>query len=134
TLLIARRFRELGVYSEVWACDDPRLVDPPACLGVVLSGGPASVSVEASPRVTEALLSTSRPLLGICYGMQLLVEHNGGEVRPSEHREYGHTEITLAPVDGRHSRLLEDLPGKGTVWMSHGDAVTRMPPDFAVFA
>jgi len=84
TLLIARRLRELGVYSEVWSCADARLQQPPLCLGVVLSGGPASVSAGHAPTLPEALLAADIPILGICYGMQLLTERFGGRVEPGK--------------------------------------------------
>ncbi|MEL6178518.1 MAG: glutamine-hydrolyzing GMP synthase [Myxococcota bacterium] len=133
TLLIARRIRELGVYTEVWSCYDPRLMEPPPSLGVILSGGPASVSEVDSPRLAEALLEQGRPVLGICYGMQLIVEHFGGKVAPGTTREYGRT--VIVPEPAAQGGLLDQLPAGGSVvWMSHGDAVERMPEELTVAA
>ena len=81
TLLIARRVREMGVYSEVWPCTDESLSSPPDCLGIILSGGPSSVADIDSPKLATALLTQNVPVLGICYGMQLITEHFGGKVR-----------------------------------------------------
>lgn len=143
TLLIARRIRELGVYSEVWACDDPRLAASPACLGVILSGGPASVSHADAPRLAAPLLELGRPVLGICYGMQLLVEHAGGRVEPGTRRQYGRTalRVTRGLVDDGdalatpQSALFDALEPRGAVvWMSHGDSVTVVPSGFAIAA
>lgn len=132
TLLIARRIRELGVYTEVWSCHDKRLLDPPSCLGVVLSGGPASVNDLEAPRLAKALLETGRPVLGICYGMQLIVEHFGGDVVPSSIREYGRTPLTVE-VSG--DALFSVLPSQESVaWMSHSDAVAEPPAGLTVIA
>ena len=128
TLLIARRVRELGVYSEVWACTDPRLSEVPDCLGVVLSGGPASVGGAEAPRLAESLLQTGRPVLGICYGMQLIAEHFGGHVAPAAVREYGRTQVR--PEPGAESVILRDFGVDGSAaWMSHFDAVHDLPAE-----
>lgn len=125
TLLIARRLREMGVYSEVWACTDPRISEIPSCLGVVLSGGPAHVGEEGAPRLTSALIDRGLPVLGICYGMQLLVEHFGGSVIPSPMRQFGRTPISRRP--GVASLLLQDMKEAGAqVWMSHSDAADHV--------
>ena len=135
TLLIARRVRELGVYSEVWPCTDPRLAEPggvPACIGIILSGGPASVGGEGAPRLARSLLDGGRPVLGICYGMQLIAEHMGGRVSQAQVREFGRTPIT---VDAASTVLLRDLPAEGAVvWMSHSDAVVGEPAGVRVTA
>ena len=122
TLLIARRLREMGVYTEVWPCTDARLEAPPGCLGLILSGGPSSVADVDSPRLARALLETGRPVLGICYGMQLIVEHFGGRVSPGHAREFGRTTLALAEEAGA---LLEGVPRQTVVWMSHSDAMSE---------
>ncbi|MFH1810129.1 MAG: glutamine-hydrolyzing GMP synthase [Pseudomonadota bacterium] len=133
TLLIARRLRELGVYCEIVACTDPALLDPPACLGFVLSGGPASVGGVDSPTLAQPLLDAGRPVLGICYGMQLIVEKLGGAVAPAPHPEYGRT--PLQRVTDVDSALLRDLPATGNVvWMSHFDAAVNTPASLRVTA
>ena len=134
TLLIARRVRELGVYSEVWPCNDERLAgDLPTCLGVVLSGGPASVGDAAAPRLAESVLGSGLPVLGICYGMQLITEHLGGKVAPGPSREFGRTSVTLEP--GATSRLLRGVPLSGSqVWMSHNDVASELPKEICVTA
>lgn len=136
TLLIARRIRELRVYSEVWSCEDPRLVSGgtiPDCLGFVLSGGPASVGGPEAPRVADELLESGKPILGICYGMQLIAERFGGTVSPGRTREYGRTRIHVEPGEG--APLLADLPARdAVVWMSHTDAVQAVPAGLALVA
>ena len=134
TLLIARRVRELGVYSEVWPCNDKRLEAAlPACLGVVLSGGPASVGDAAAPRLASSVLGSGLPVLGICYGMQLVVEHFGGKVAPGPSREFGRTTVSQQP--DVTSRLLEGVELDGSqVWMSHNDVASELPDDVSVTA
>jgi GMP synthase (glutamine-hydrolysing) len=133
TLLIARRIRELGVYSEVWPCNDPRLEsvvgsgESPA-MGIILSGGPSSVGVEGAPRLAGGVLELGVPVLGICYGMQLLADELGGEVMPAEVREYGRTTVVAEHALGPFSSFEKE--SELTVWMSHGDAVTRLPDGF----
>jgi GMP synthase (glutamine-hydrolysing) len=127
TQLIARRLRELGVYCEIHPCtmsgDAIRAWGP---RGVVLSGGPASVLAEGSPRVDRAVWSLGVPVLGICYGLQLLAHELGGKVDKAAHREYG-----PAAIDARgDSDLFRGLPAKLDVWMSHGDRVESLPPGF----
>lgn len=129
TLLIARRLREMGVYSEVWACNDKRLKEAPQALAYILSGGPASVGGENAPTLTQALLTTGRPILGICYGMQLLGAFFGGKVGVAPEAEYGRQAVRfIAP-----SPLQAEL-GDLTVWMSHSDAVLKLPSDFQALA
>lgn len=133
TLLIARRFRELGVYCEVWPCNDERLQsDPPACLGVVLSGGPASVGVEGSPRVARSLVESGKPVLGICYGMQLIVELFGGRVAPGHVREFGRIGLIQSPES--QAIVFQDFPAESVVWMSHSDAVVEHPKEIKIAA
>jgi GMP synthase (glutamine-hydrolysing) len=133
TMLIGRRLRELGVYAEIVACTDPALEAPPPALGYILSGGPASVGGIDSPRLAAPLLAQGRPVLGICYGLQLIVEKLGGTVQPAPSPEYGRTPIAR---DATHpGRLLADLPPAGAeVWMSHFDAATAIPPGLFVTA
>jgi len=131
TQLIARRIREQQVYCEIQPADvgfeAVRAFDP---LGIVLSGGPASVLDPGSPDLDLRILELGRPVLGICYGMQRLVQRLGGVVEKSEDREYGRALFKLE----REDALFEGLPGgpQRVVWMSHGDRVLRLPPGFAV--
>src|SRR5205823_5549721 len=118
--LIARRVREAHVYSEIVPRTmplDQMLARRPR--GIILSGGPASVHVERAPSIDPALYASGVPVLGICYGAQLLARDLGGEVRATGGGEYGRTR--LARADGV-SVLLADLPREQEVWMSHGDA------------
>ena len=137
TLLIARRVRELGVYCEVWPCNDERLDafvergEEPA-MGIILSGGPSSVSIEGAPQLKGGLLDFDVPFLGICYGMQLLADAHGATVEPADVREYGRTEIVVdEPLGLLHGfeagRHLD-------VWMSHGDSVRELPAGFSRIA
>jgi len=127
TQLIARRLRELGVYCEIHPCtmsgNAMRAWNP---RGVVLSGGPASVLAEGSPRVDRTVWELGVPVLGICYGLQLIAHELGGKVDKAAHREYG-----PATIEARgESPLFRGLPGKLDVWMSHGDRVESLPPGF----
>jgi GMP synthase (glutamine-hydrolysing) len=131
--LIARRVREAHVYSEIVPHDvsaaEVRARRP---AGVILSGGPASVYAEGAPGVDPGLFELGVPVLGICYGHQLMASVLGGEVAATGQREYGATDLAL---DERSAgALLQDLPERDTVWMSHGDAVTRAPDGFRVTA
>ncbi len=131
TQLIARRLRELGVYCEIHPCtmgaDAMRAWRP---RGVVLSGGPASVLAEGSPRVSPAVWELGVPVLGICYGLQLIAHELGGKVDRAAHREYG-----PAIIQARSEGLLfRDLPAALDVWMSHGDRVEALPPGFETVA
>ncbi|MGH9901453.1 MAG: glutamine-hydrolyzing GMP synthase [Pyrinomonadaceae bacterium] len=133
TQLIARRVREAGVYCEILPFNSP--VD--AILerkprGLILSGGPASVYDKDAPRPVAGLLeAVNCPVLGICYGLQVLAADLGGEVRPSKSREYGYARmVTVEP----ESPLFAGLPSEMDVWMSHGDHVTAVPPEFRITA
>jgi GMP synthase (glutamine-hydrolysing) len=134
TQLIARRLRELSVYSEIWPPDTPvekiRARQP---VGVILSGGPKSVTDEGAPRCDPALFDIGRPVLGICYGMQLMAHSLGGRVDPAPQREYGHATISLEPA-GAGAALFAGVPTEIRVWASHGDFVSAPPDDFAVVA
>ncbi|MBI3298696.1 MAG: glutamine-hydrolyzing GMP synthase [Elusimicrobia bacterium] len=131
TQLIARRLRELEVFAEILpytAKTAEVLAKGPA--GIILSGGPASVHKKGSPSVDPALLSAGVPVLGICYGMQLLVHLHGGTVARAEKREYGHASVAVLAADP----LFSGLPRKLKVWMSHGDGVSRLGNGFKVLA
>ncbi len=127
--LIARRIRECHVYSEIVAHDLP--VSELARMrpaGIVLSGGPASVYEEGAPSVDPGVFELGAPVLGICYGHQLMARALGGEVSATGQREYGATELRVIEP----GTLLRDLAEREPVWMSHGDAVTRAPEGFRV--
>jgi GMP synthase (glutamine-hydrolysing) len=131
TQLIARRLRELGVYCEIHPCTAPaaqvRAFRP---RGIVLSGGPASVLAEGSPRCDASVFELGVPVLGICYGLQLLAHELGGRVDRSAHREYGPASIDVA----QSSPLFQDLPSALDVWMSHCDRVEVLPAGFEPIA
>jgi GMP synthase (glutamine-hydrolysing) len=131
TQLIARRIRETNVYSEILpgtvACEEIEKKDP---VGLVLSGGPSSVFEPDSPQPDRRILELGRPILGICYGMQLLVHHLGGVVKASARHEYGKAEIE---VNGE-AALFHSLPPKMPVWMSHGDHIEALPEGFVITA
>jgi len=130
TQLIARRLRELSVYSEIVPFDVPLdAIRARAPVGVILSGGPRSVLDAAAPRCDRGLLALGVPVLGICYGMQWLTETLGGVVAPAAQREYGHALVT--PAGGA---LFVGLTGDLRVWASHGDYVAAAPPGFTVTA
>ncbi|HEV2916088.1 MAG TPA: glutamine-hydrolyzing GMP synthase [Pyrinomonadaceae bacterium] len=133
TQLIARRVREAGVYCEILpfnASLDEILARQPK--GLILSGSPSSVYDEGAPRPAPHLLeSIDAPVLGICYGLQVLASDLGGEVKPSRSREYGYARLKVLE---RESPLFAGLPGEMDVWMSHGDHVTAPPPGFRVTA
>ena len=127
TQLIARRVREMGIYSEIWPFNATeeriREFNPAA---IILSGGPASVTVEATPKAPDVVFELDVPVLGICYGQQTMVSQLGGEVVNGRSHEFGHTTLTL----------LEDSPllTHSLVWMSHGDQVVRLPEGFRTLA
>ncbi|GAN77107.1 glutamine-hydrolyzing GMP synthase [Acidisphaera rubrifaciens] len=130
TQLIARRLREAGVYCEIWPYTaDAARAAAFAPRGVILSGGPASVTEADAPRIPGWVLDAGVPVLGICYGEQALCAQLGGEVAGSDHREFGRAVIEI--VDD--CPLFAGVWARGareTVWMSHGDRVTRLPPGF----
>ncbi len=127
TQLIARRIREAEVYCEIRPYTQPPREDE-AVKGLILSGGPSSVYSEGAPTLDAAVLRSGIPVLGICYGMQLITHLLGGEVEAGEEREFGHAEISVCA----ESRLLNGFAaGDSTpVWMSHGDRVKSLPPGF----
>ena len=131
TQLIARRVREQGVYAAVlpWDADEAALRQH-APRGLVLSGGPHSVYEEGAPSLPAGILTSGLPVLGICYGLQLLAAALGGEVARASEREYGHAQIERS---GR-STLFAELPDELAVWMSHGDRLARLPTGFRTLA
>jgi GMP synthase (glutamine-hydrolysing) len=130
TQLIARRVRELGVYCELWAYD--HTVEEIAEFvpsGIILSGGPNSMTHETTPRTPPGLFDMGLPVLGICYGMQCMTSMLGGEVETSNKREYGYAKVDVFN-DGDGKGVLE--LGELEVWMSHGDRVSKLPDGFEI--
>jgi GMP synthase (glutamine-hydrolysing) len=133
TQLIARRIREAQVYSQILPCTVPLatiLAYRPQ--GIVLSGGPSSVYEKKAPSVPKELFDQGIPILGICYGMQLVTHLSGGEVAKSKHREYGRADLTIDDKSDLFKGIGTD--GSTVVWMSHGDRIERMPPGFRSIA
>ena len=129
--LIARRIREAHVFSEIVPCTMPveeMLARRPA--GIVFSGGPASVHVEGAPAIDPAVYDAEVPVLGICYGAQLVARQLGGDVARTGTGEYGRTALEVT----ERSPLFSDLPGQQDVWMSHADSIVTPPPGFRVTA
>ncbi len=134
TQLIARRLRELSVYSEIWPPHSPAeaiLARNPA--GIILSGGPRSVSDPGAPVCDPRVFELGVPVLGICYGMQLMAHRLGGTVAPASHREFGHASVRVA-AQGDPAVLFTDVPAEIRVWASHGDFVAAAPSGFTVAA
>ena len=131
TQLIARRVREIGVYCEILRFNAPvDEIQRKNPRGIILSGGPASVYEQGAPHCDRRVIEMGVPVLGICYGVQLLSYFLGGEVAPSRRREYGYAEIEQK----RDGLLLTGLPSPLKVWMSHGDYVSRPPDGFEITA
>jgi len=127
TQLIARRIRESRVYSEILPFNTPwQKIKEKRPAGLILSGGPSSVFEKDAPHPDPAIFNFEGPILGICYGMHLLVHHLGGEVQRADHQEYG-----KAMVGQSGSELFAGLPGEIQVWMSHGDRIAQLPPGFS---
>ncbi len=129
TQLIARRIREEGVFSEILAHDikaEELLMREPK--GIILSGGPASVRFNKSPGCDKDIFKLGIPVLGICYGMQLMAKSMGGRVHSAKKREYGYAQLKVRSKNP----LLQNLAKNTQVWMSHGDEVVKLPPDFKV--
>ncbi len=131
TQLVARRIREIGVYCELWSWDveeaDIREFNPD---GIILSGGPESVTEENSPRAPQYVFDSGVPVFGICYGMQTMAEQLGGKVATSTEREFGYAAVQVTG----ESALFADLESTQDVWMSHGDKVVEIPADFTKIA
>ena len=135
TQLIARRVREAGVYSEILPCTAPdSQIKAAAPAAVILSGGPDDVGEEGAPTLSPVILEHKVPVLGICYGMQLLAHTLGGSLAVAQDREYGPAELTLS-ANGA-CPLWKAVPANApfTVWMSHGNRVTGLPEDFTAVA
>ncbi|WP_038705368.1 glutamine-hydrolyzing GMP synthase [Planococcus sp. PAMC 21323] len=127
--LITRRIREIGVYSEL----HPHTITAEEikemnATGIIFSGGPNSVYDENAFSIDDAIFEMGLPILGICYGMQLMALHLKGKVEKAQNREYGKAELKLT----KESKIFKDLPEEQIVWMSHGDLVTAAPPGFDV--
>ena len=135
TQLIARRLRELSVYSEIVPFSTPietlRAKNP---AGIILSGGPKSVSEAGAPKCAPQLFELGTPVLGICYGMQLMTDVLGGEVRRSGQREFGHALVRVSRNGAPPPRLFSRIPDELRVWASHGDDVATVPAGFSVAA
>ena len=143
TQLIARRVREAHVFCEVHPCDVSNdwvreYAKDGTLKGVILSGSHASVYEDSTDKAPQAVFELGVPVLGICYGMQTMAWQLGGQVEGGHKREFGHAEVRARG----HTRLLRDIQdyatpeGQGmlTVWMSHGDKVTELPPGFKLMA
>ena len=141
--LIARRVREAGVYSVLVRPDitvkELRGMNP---VGIILSGGPSSVYEAGAPRCDARIFELNVPVLGICYGMQIATQLLGGDVKPAQAREYGRTKLRVrreaeeGATEGEAvaDDLLAGVPDETTVWMSHGDQVQQLGPDFEALA
>ena len=131
TQLIARRIREANVYCEIKPCFQPPGLDELAGVrGIVLSGGPNSVYAESAPLIDVALLRAGIPVLGICYGMQLMAHLLGGQVEPAPEREFGLAHLKISGSSALF-RGFTDGAAEQPVWMSHGDRVLRLPEGFS---
>jgi GMP synthase (glutamine-hydrolysing) len=131
TQLIARRIRESRVYSEIFPCTAPlRKITEFNPMGIVLSGGPSSVCDPQAPVPDEGIFEMGVPMLGICYGMQLMAHCLGGKVAKASKREYGKAELVIDVKKG----LFEGIPSKTIVWMSHGDRIEKCPGKFRAIA
>ncbi|MEQ1531214.1 MAG: glutamine-hydrolyzing GMP synthase, partial [Methylococcales bacterium] len=139
TQLIARRIREIGVYCEIYSCEcSDQEIKNFAPNGIILSGGPETVTSGDTPRAPACVFALGIPVLGICYGLQTMTEQLGGKVESSDHREFGYAQIRARG----HSKLLvgieDHLSPEGfgllDVWMSHGDRVVDLPEGFALIA
>ena len=133
TQLIARRIRELGVYCEIVACTDAwAAIEKSKPKALVLSGGPASVYAEGAPTIDARIFDLGLPILGICYGVQLMTHLLGGKVERANEREYGAASIRISDPKGFFARIAPET--ELTVWMSHGDRIASIAPGFEVTA
>jgi GMP synthase (glutamine-hydrolysing) len=139
TQLIARRIREIGVFCEIhpYSMSDARIQEF-APSGIILSGGPESVTESNSPRAPEVVFTLGCPVLGICYGMQTMAQQLGGQVIPGDKREFGYAEVetpsTSSLLQGIEDRVTNDGKVLLDVWMSHGDQVSQLPKQFTIIA
>ncbi len=130
TQLIVRKLRESGVYCEVVPYrEEIEAIKARAPKGIIFSGGPASVYAEDAYKPDEGIWKLGLPILGICYGMQLITQHFGGEVIPADHHEYGKAELKIVKED---SPIFKNIEDQSIVWMSHGDKAERLPDGFEV--
>ncbi len=135
TQLIARRVRELKVYCEIHPCTEPlERIKGFAPRGIILSGGPASVTEEGAPLVPKGLFDIDVPFLGICYGMQLFTHLMGGKVGKAERREYGHAMLQIDDNSDLFNGFETGEQNLNKVWMSHGDRIEAPPPGFVPIA
>ena len=139
TQLIARRIREVGVYCEIFPWDTAESnIDAFAPRGIILSGGPESVHASGSPRAPDLVFDLNIPVLGICYGMQTMAAQLGGAVEGSDTSEFGYAQIRRTQEGGLFDELADSTDDSGRqlldVWMSHGDKVAALPPDFDLIA
>ena len=131
TQLIARKVRESNVYCEIHPFSTSwDILQPLSPTGIILSGGPSSVYEKGAPKPDGRVLESGLPILGICYGLQLLVDHFGGRVQAASKREYGPATVQVTTTDSIFRELPKELP----VWMSHGDGVAKMPKEFVTLA
>ena len=130
--LITRRIREFGVFSELLShritAEEVKAINPK---GIILSGGPNSVYDDSAFGIDEEIFELGIPVLGICYGMQLITHKMGGKVEPAKNKEYGKAELEITDAQ---AHLFQSTPDKQIVWMSHGDLVTQAPAGFEVIA
>jgi len=138
TQLIARRIREVGVYSEIWPWDTDADIAAFGASGIILSGGPESVTAPDSPRAPGIVFELDMPILGICYGMQTMAAQMGGEVQGSDTSEFGYAQIRRTQDGGLLHDIADHVNDQGhallDVWMSHGDKVSKLPPNFELIA
>lgn len=137
--LIARRVRELGVFCELTSCDiDFESIQAAKPSGIILSGGPESVTAEKTPRAPAFVFELGCPVLGICYGMQTMAAQLGGKVSTSDKREFGYAMLTIENTKDLFANIEDTINEQGKacidVWMSHGDKVTTLPKGFEVIA
>ena len=129
--LIARRVRELNIYCQIVPPsikpDKIKSMNPE---GIILSGGPSSIYEKNSPKVNKNIFKMGIPMLGICYGMQFMVNSLGGRVKKAKKREYGYAELNIKKAVGIFSKVGKDTP----TWMSHGDSIEKLPAGFSITA
>ena len=141
TQLIARRIREIGVYCEIWPWDvEAEEIGEYQPHGIILSGGPESATTVEAPRAPASVFELEVPVLGICYGLHTMAAQLGGQVEPSDEKEFGYAEVELIHTTSLFDGIADREGGKGgahgmlDVWMSHGDKVVKLPQGFALVA